>query len=128
MCKTELMTKLEITLEIVLNSLMLSFIAAMVRVMFSKLTCFQDTLKIFIGSILFGVIVGYVSNDFEGIKPYIKILVVVASIFGKELYLWSEKIFSDPSKNIGLFLKVFNAIKGININFNNKTPKDNDVT
>lgn len=122
------MTKLEITLEIVLNSLMLAFIAAMIRVMFSKLTGFQDTIKIFIGSILFGVIVGYISNDFEGIKPYIKILVVVTSIFGKELYLWSEKIFSDPSKNIGMVLKIFNALKGININFNNnKTPKDNDV-
>lgn len=118
------MTKLEITLEIVINSLMLSFIAAMVRVMFSKLTNFQDTLKIFIGSILFGVIIGYISNDFERIKPYIKILVVISSIFGKELFLWLEKIVSDPSKNIGLFLKVFNAIRGININVNNDSNKD----
>lgn len=123
------MTKLEITLEVLLNSLMLAFIAAMVRVLFSHLTNFVDTAKIFVGSILFGVIAGYVSNDFEGVKPYVKILVVVASIFGKELYLWTEKIFSDPSKNISLFLKAFNALKGINIDFNNnnKTPKDNDI-
>lgn len=124
------MTKLEITLEIVLNSLMLSFIAAMVRVMFSKLSSFQDTLKIFIGSILFGVIIGYISNDFASIKPYIKILVVISSIFGKELYVWLEKIVSDPSKNIGLFLKVFNAIRGININVSNDNNKlkDNDAS
>lgn len=123
------MSQIEVTLEIALNSLMLAVIAAMVRVMFSRLSNFYDTLKIFMGSILFGVIVGYVSNDFEGVKPYIKILVVVASVFGKELYLWTEKIFSDPSKNISLFLRVFNALKGININFNNnnKTPKDNDI-
>lgn len=121
------MTQLEVTLEIALNSLMLAFIAAMVRVMFSRLNNFYDTLKIFIGSILFGVIIGYISNDFEKIKPYIKVLVVISSIFGKELYLWLEKIIADPSKNIGLFLKVFNAIKGININVNSSKDKKDGI-
>lgn len=121
------MTQLEVTLEIALNSLMLAFIAAMVRVMFSRLNNFYDTLKIFIGSILFGVVIGYISNDFEKIKPYIKVLVVISSIFGKELYLWLEKIIADPSKNIGLFLKVFNAIKGININVNSSKDKKDGI-
>lgn len=121
------MTQLEVTLEIALNSLMLAFIAAMVRVMFSRLTNFYDTLKIFIGSILFGVVIGYISNDFEKIKPYIKVLVVISSIFGKELYLWLEKIIADPAKNIGLFLKVFNAIKSININVNNSKDKKDGI-
>lgn len=121
------MTQLEVTLEIALNSLMLAFIAAMVRVMFSRLSNFYDTLKIFIGSILFGVVIGYISNDFEKIKPYIKVLVVISSIFGKELYLWLEKIIADPSKNIGLFLKVFNAIKGININVNSSKDKKDGI-
>lgn len=121
------MTQLEVTLEIALNSLMLAFIAAMVRVMFSRLSNFYDTLKIFIGSILFGVVIGYISNDFEKIKPYIKVLVVISSIFGKELYLWLEKIIADPSKNIGLFLKVFNAIKSININVNSSKDKKDGI-
>ena len=122
------MTKLEITLEIILNSLMLSFIAAMVRVMFSNLTNFSDTLKIFVGSILFGSIVGYTINDFDAFKPYLKIAVIISSIFGKELFLWLEKIINDPIKNLGIILKTVGLIKGIKIDISNdsKTKKDDN--
>lgn len=115
---------LDVTIEVILNSLLLAFMAAMIRIMFSRLDSFSDTIRIFLGSILFGVIAGYVINDFEDIKPYIKIIVVIFSIFGKELFIWLEKVFKDPSKHIGLVVSVIDALKSIKVKIS-KEEKNN---
>lgn len=122
------MKYLDITLEVLLNSLILSFVAAMIRIMFSNTSKFQDTVRIFLGSILFGIIIGYILNDFELLHKYLKIIIVIFSIFGKELFVWMEKVFSDPGAHIGTVIALIKAIKSINIGFTSvKENSKNDV-
>lgn len=120
------MKYLDVTLEVLLNSLILSFLAAMIRVMFSKIGNYKDTMSIFIGSILFGVIIGYILNDFEVLKKYLKIIIVVFSIFGKELYIWLEKMFADPGKNFGVIIAIFNGFKSLRIGVVPTKKEDNN--
>lgn len=120
------MKYLDITLEVLLNSLILSFIAAMVRILFSRIGTFGDTIRVFGGSILFGVIIGYILNDFAVLKPYLKIIIVIFSIFGKELFVWMERLFSSPEKNINIIIEVITAIKSIKIGITHNKSSQND--
>lgn len=95
--------------------MILAFVAAIMRVMFTKLENFRGTVSIFIGSILFGMIVGYILNDVAVLRPYLKGIIVVFSLFGKELYVWCERFFKNPKDNIGLILTVVNMIRSIQI-------------
>lgn len=122
------MKYLDATLEVLLNSLILSFVGAMIRILFTKIDKYSDTIRIFIGSILFGLVVGYVMNDFTILKGYIKVVVVIFSIFGKELFTWIEGIFKDPGKNLGIVLDLIKAFQSIKISFNSKNTKNDDVT
>ena len=66
-------------------------------------------------------------NDFTILKSYIKIFVVIFSIFGKELFTWIEGIFKDPGKNLGVVLDIVKVFQSIKISFTNKS-KGNDVS
>ncbi len=115
---------LDITLEIVINSCILAIIGAMIRLLFTKIDTFFDGIRTFVGSILFGITVGYVLNDFAWAKPYIKAIVVIVSIFGKELFKWLEKIIKNPAEHIGPIITFINALKSISIKFGANTKKE----
>ena len=121
------MKYIDITLEVLLNSLILSFVGAMIRILFTKIDRYQDTIRIFIGSILFGILIGYILNDFEILKRWLKVIIVIFSIFGKELFLWLETIFSDPGKNIGVIMTIVKAFQSINVSFTKKDKKDDVI-
>jgi hypothetical protein len=129
--QTMKMKYLDATGEVIINSLILSFLAAMIRVFFTKMDNYIIGIKIFAGSLILGVLVGYVGNDLSEtivwLKTWLKIFVIVFSIFGKELYMFCEKFFNDPGKNVGVIVAVYNAFKSIKISFTKEDNK-NDVT
>lgn len=118
------MKYLDITLEVLLNSLILSFVAAMIRILFSKIEKFKDSISIFIGSILLGVLLGYILNDYQKLKPFLKIIIVFASIFGKELFIWVKNFIQKT--DLSKLLELFAALKSIKIGVTTKK-EDNDV-
>jgi len=115
---------INITIEVLINSLILSLVGAMIRIFFTKMDTFLSTLKLFAGSILFGVVVGYSVNDLLFLKPYLKIIVVIFSIFGKELFGWAESFFYNPSKNLNTVLNLVKGFRSIKIDINKDKEDD----
>jgi len=70
--------------------------AALVRVFFTNITTVKDTAKTFLGGVLLGMLVGYLSNDIQAVKGYVKVIVVLGSIVGKELFDWLRSVAKDP--------------------------------
>ncbi len=118
------MKYIDVTLEVLINSMILSIVAAGIRVFFTRMEKYEDTLRMFIGSILFGVVIGYVLNDFSLLKPYLKIIIVVFSIFGKELFNWLAGLFKDPGKGLTIVFGILKSVKSMNISFSTKNNQD----
>lgn len=115
----------DVTLEVLLNSLVLSFLGAMIRILFTKLEKFVETFRMFTGSILFGLVSGYSLNDFTILKPYMKVIVVLFSIFGKEMFVWLEHIFKNPAKHLSFFVRIIQVFQNIKININKPDDEHN---
>lgn len=94
------MNHLDLTIEILLNSMILSVLASLSRLLFTKITTFIVSVKIFVGGIVFGVLAGYLANDIDSLQKWIKIIIVVFSCFGKELFEWLQSVARDPIRGI----------------------------
>lgn len=120
------MRYLDTTVEVLANSMILALVAAIVRVMFTKSQSYQGTVSIFLGSILFGVMMGYILNDFDFLKKYLKVIIVVFSVFGKELFIWCERFMRNPRENIGLIVMVVNIIRSIEVGISSATKAEKE--
>ena len=107
---------LGVTLEVLVNSLILAVLASAARLLFSDIKDAKDALKIFLGGVIFGVIAAYIGNEFVSIRGYLKAIIAVCSLAGKELY---ELIISIV-KNPAVVVDIIKALKGVKLN--NDTP------
>lgn len=110
---------LGITLEVLVNSLILAVLASAARLLFSDIKDAKDALKIFIGGIIFGVLAAYIGNELMVVRGYLKAIIIVCSLAGKELY---ELIISIV-KNPAVILDIIKAIKGVKLNSGSPTEK-----
>lgn len=115
--------KTNLTAEILLNSFVIAVVAALVRVLFSTMKTFKDTCKIFLGGILFGVLAGYLANDIKWLDGWIKVLIAVFSLMGKEIFEAVKDVATDP---IGSFKK-FKGGGTVNNNITNNIVKKDDT-
>ena len=100
---------LGVTLEVLVNSLILAVLASAARLLFSDIKDAKDALKIFIGGIIFGVLAAYIGNELMIVRGYLRAIIIVCSLAGKELY---ELIISIV-KNPAIIFDIIKAIKGI---------------
>ena len=110
---------LGVTIEVLVNSLILAILASAARLMFSEIKDFKDGVKIFLGGLIFGVLAAYICNEWEVLKGYIKTVIIVASLAGKELYDLTISIVKNP----GVVFDIIKAIKGVKTN-----KEDNNVS
>lgn len=103
--------KVTLTVEVLLNSFILALIASLIRVLFTKVSSFRDTIVTFAGGIIFGVLAGYLANDIKALDGWTKIIIVVFSLFGKELFDYLKGIAQDP---LAFFKKVKTEIPILN--------------
>lgn len=100
-----------ISLEIIINSLLLSLWGSSIRILLSELGGFMDTVKMFIGSIIFGTLAGFTLNDFESLIPYNKFIIIIVAIFSKEVYFHLSMIVTNPKKGIKYLMDVIKTVK-----------------
>jgi len=108
---------LGVTLEVLVNSLILAVLASAARLLFSDIKDAKDALKIFIGGIIFGVLAAYIGNEWAILRGYLRTLIIVVSLAGKELYELTITIVKNPA----VLFDIIKAIKGV------KKTEDKDV-
>jgi len=87
------------SIEILLNCFYLSLVAAMIRVFLFPVKGFKDTVRTFVGGIIFGLLMGYLSStEIFYFKSYTKTVTAVSSAFGRELFDSFQAIFKDPTE------------------------------
>lgn len=107
---------LGVTIEVLVNSLILAILSSAARLFFSDVKDFKDGLKIFLGGLIFGVLAAYIGNEWVMLKGYVKTVIIVASLAGKELYDLTISIVKNP----GVIFELIKAVKGIKTNKEDK--------
>jgi hypothetical protein len=108
---------LGVTLEVLINSLILAILASSARLLFSDIKDGKDALKIFLGGLIFGVLAAYICNEWTMLRGYLRTVIILASLAGKELYNLTISIVKNPA----VLLDIIKAVKGI------KKGEDKDV-
>ncbi|WP_214228665.1 hypothetical protein [Pedobacter sp. B4-66] len=108
---------LGVTLEVLVNSLILAILASAARLLFSDIKDVKDALKIFLGGLIFGVLAAYICNEWTLLRGYLRTVIILASLAGKELYDLTISIVRNPA----VLFEIIKAVKGI------KKEEDKDV-
>jgi hypothetical protein len=103
---------LGVTIEVLVNSLILAILASAVRLLLSDIKDGKDALKIFLGGVIFGVLAAYICNELVMLKGYIRSIIIVASMAGKELYDLIISIVKNPA----IIFQIIKAIKEVKTN------------
>jgi hypothetical protein len=100
---------LGVTIEVLVNSLILAILASAARLLFSDIKDAKDALKIFLGGLIFGVLAAYLCNEWAMLRGYLRTVIVLASLAGKELYDLTISIVKNPA----IIFEIIKAIKGV---------------
>jgi len=103
---------LGVTIEVLVNSLILAILASAARLLFSEIKDGKDALKIFLGGLIFGVLAAYICNEWIILRGYLRTVIVLASLAGKELYDLTISIVKNPA----IIFQIIKAIKEVKTN------------
>lgn len=110
---------LGVTIEVLVNSLILAILASAARLLFSDIKDGKDAIKIFLGGLIFGVLAAYICNEWVLLRGYLRTVIVLAALAGKELFDLTISIVRNPA----MIFEIIKAVKGIK----NIDKEDKDV-